>query len=104
MIFSLLFLNTMQDEEELLHGKDAEEFLLGLDPAAEDLVAVRAADYDSARVWLQKEKELLFTPSRLTGTGPCRLPAHLHVPARETGLASADAQCPSLILIPHLIS
>ncbi|XP_054437927.1 coiled-coil and C2 domain-containing protein 2A [Pteronotus mesoamericanus] len=53
------------DEEELLHGKDAEDFLLGLDHTAEDLVAVRPADYDSAHVRLQKEKELLFTPRSL---------------------------------------
>ncbi|XP_045038678.2 coiled-coil and C2 domain-containing protein 2A isoform X4 [Desmodus rotundus] len=65
------------DEEELLRGKDAEEFLLGLDPAAEDLVAVRAADYDSARVRLQKEKELLFTPSRLTVPTYKKLPENV---------------------------
>ncbi|KAM5338395.1 coiled-coil and C2 domain-containing protein 2A isoform 2-T5 [Glossophaga mutica] len=65
------------DEEELLRGKDAEDFLLGLDPAAEDLVAVRPADYDSALVRLQKEKELLFTPSRLTVPTYKKLPENV---------------------------
>lgn len=65
------------DEEELLRGKDAEGFLLGLDPAAEDLVAVRPADYDGARVRLQKEKELLFTPSRLTVPTYKKLPENV---------------------------
>ncbi|XP_035874755.1 coiled-coil and C2 domain-containing protein 2A isoform X3 [Phyllostomus discolor] len=65
------------DEEELLRGKDAEDFLLGLDPAAEDLVAVRPADYDGARVRLQKEKELLFTPSRLTVPTYKKLPENV---------------------------
>lgn len=59
----------MQGEEELLNGKDAQDFLLGLDPAAEDVVAVRPADYESARARLQREKALLFTPSRLAGAG-----------------------------------
>ncbi|XP_053528234.1 coiled-coil and C2 domain-containing protein 2A isoform X1 [Artibeus jamaicensis] len=65
------------DEEELLHGKDAKDFLLGLDPMAEDLVAVRPADYDSAHVRLQKEKELLFTPSRLTVPTYKKLPENV---------------------------
>ena len=58
----------MQEEEELLNGKDAEDFLLGLDPTAHDFVAIRAAEYKSAHIQLQKEREILFTPSRLAGT------------------------------------
>ncbi|KAM4854722.1 coiled-coil and C2 domain-containing protein 2A isoform 1-T2 [Thomomys bottae] len=54
------------DEEELLGDEDAEEFLLGLDGAAHDFVTVRPAEYESAHVWLQKEKEILFVPSRQT--------------------------------------
>ncbi|KFO25778.1 Coiled-coil and C2 domain-containing protein 2A [Fukomys damarensis] len=53
-----------KDEEELLSGKDAEDFLLGLDPAADDFVAVRPAEYESIHTWLEKEKEVLFIPSR----------------------------------------
>ncbi|XP_014644368.1 PREDICTED: coiled-coil and C2 domain-containing protein 2A [Ceratotherium simum simum] len=53
------------DEEEL-DGKDAMDFLLGLDRGAEDTVAVRPADYESVHVRLQMEKELLFIPSRRT--------------------------------------
>lgn len=67
----------MQDEEELPNGDDAEHFLLGLDGAAGELVAVGPADYASARARLQKEKGLLFTPSRLTGPGSFCLPAQL---------------------------
>ncbi|XP_021115919.1 coiled-coil and C2 domain-containing protein 2A isoform X1 [Heterocephalus glaber] len=52
------------DEEELLSGKDAEDLLLGLDPAADDSVAVRPAEYESIHTWLEKEKEILFIPSR----------------------------------------
>lgn len=52
----------------MLNGKDAEDLLLGLDPTAHDFVVVRAAEYESSHIQLQKEKEILFTPSRLTGT------------------------------------
>ncbi|XP_069868393.1 coiled-coil and C2 domain-containing protein 2A isoform X1 [Dipodomys merriami] len=54
------------DEEELLSDQGAEDFLLGLDGAAHDFVAVRPAEYESAHVWLQKEKEILFIPGRQT--------------------------------------
>ena len=72
-----MFLHVMQDEEEWLDGKDAEDLLLGLDHTAEDFVAVRPADYESVHVRLQKEKELLFIPSRRTGTFSLYLPAQL---------------------------
>nr|XP_054365055.1 coiled-coil and C2 domain-containing protein 2A [Mirounga angustirostris] len=65
------------DEEELLSAKDDEDFLLGLDHAAEDFVVVRPADYESIHVRLQMEKELLFVPSRLTGTCSFCLSAQL---------------------------
>ncbi|EDL37591.1 RIKEN cDNA 5730509K17 [Mus musculus] len=65
------------EEEELLNGKDAEDFLLGLDPTAHDFVAVRAAEYKSARIQLQKEKEILFTPSRLTVPTYKKLPENI---------------------------
>ncbi|XP_032771895.1 coiled-coil and C2 domain-containing protein 2A isoform X1 [Rattus rattus] len=65
------------EEEELLDGKDAEDFLLGLDPTAHDFVAVRAAEYKSAHVQLQKEKEILFTPSRLTVPTYKKLPENI---------------------------
>ncbi|KAM6150477.1 coiled-coil and C2 domain-containing protein 2A isoform 1-T1 [Erethizon dorsatum] len=52
------------DEEELLSGKDAKDFLLGLDPAADDFVAIQPAEYESIHTWLEKEKEILFIPSR----------------------------------------
>lgn len=65
----------MQDEEELLDDKDAVDFLLGLDRGAEDIVAVRPADYESVHIRLQKEKELLFIPSRRTGACSFYLPA-----------------------------
>ncbi|KAM8957912.1 coiled-coil and C2 domain-containing protein 2A [Lycaon pictus] len=67
----------MQDEEELLSAKDAEDFLLGLDHAAEDFVAVRPADYESVHVRLQREKELLFVPSRLTVPTYKKLPENV---------------------------
>ncbi|XP_034364577.1 coiled-coil and C2 domain-containing protein 2A isoform X4 [Arvicanthis niloticus] len=65
------------EEEELLNGKDAEDFLLGLDPTAHDFVAVRAAEYTSAHVQLQREKEILFTPSRLTVPTYKKLPENI---------------------------
>nr|XP_038948716.1 coiled-coil and C2 domain-containing protein 2A isoform X3 [Rattus norvegicus] len=65
------------EEEELLDGKDAEDFLLGLDPTAHDFVAVRAAEYKSAHLQLQKEKEILFTPSRLTVPTYKKLPENI---------------------------
>lgn len=92
-----MLFNAMQDEEELLNVKAAEQLLLGLAPAAEDFVAVRPADYESVHVRLQKEKELLFMPSRLTGTGSVCPPAHLPFPSSGVRLVSKDAQCPSLI-------
>uniref|UniRef100_A0A8C2YIM5 Coiled-coil and C2 domain containing 2A n=1 Tax=Chinchilla lanigera TaxID=34839 RepID=A0A8C2YIM5_CHILA len=52
------------DEEELLSGKEAKDFLLGLDAAADDFVAVQPAEYESIHTWLEKEKEMLFIPSR----------------------------------------
>lgn len=86
----------MQDEEELLSAKDAEDFLLGLDHAAEDFVAVRPADYESVHVRLQREKELLFVPSRLTGT--CSFLPSCSVwatfPSRELRLLSEEVQFP----------
>lgn len=65
------------EEEELLDGKDAEDFLLGLDPTAHDFVAVRASEYKSAHLQLQKEKEILFTPSRLTVPTYKKLPENI---------------------------
>lgn len=64
----MLPFNVVQEEEELLDEKNADELLLGLDPTAHDFVAIRAAEYKSGHMWLQKEKEILFTPSRATGT------------------------------------
>nr|XP_048270990.1 coiled-coil and C2 domain-containing protein 2A isoform X1 [Myodes glareolus]XP_048270991.1 coiled-coil and C2 domain-containing protein 2A isoform X1 [Myodes glareolus] len=68
------------EEEELLNGKDAEDFLLGLDPTAHDFVSVRAAEYESAHVRLQKEKEILFTPSRLAVPTYKKLPENVLQP------------------------
>ncbi|XP_036056239.1 coiled-coil and C2 domain-containing protein 2A [Onychomys torridus] len=65
------------EEEELLNGKDAEDFLLGLDPTAHDFVSVRAAEYESAHIRLQKEKEILFVPSRLTVPTYKKLPENV---------------------------
>lgn len=84
--------NVVQEEEELLNGKDAEDFLLGLDPTAHDFVSVRAAEYESAHVRQQKEKEILFTPSRLAGThsfSPCSARTLSH-PADGICLAHKD--------------
>ncbi|XP_041492349.1 coiled-coil and C2 domain-containing protein 2A isoform X2 [Microtus oregoni] len=68
------------EEEELLNGKDAEDFLLGLDPTAHDFVSVRAAEYESAHVRLQKENEILFTPSRLAVPTYKKLPENVLQP------------------------
>ncbi|XP_045429978.1 coiled-coil and C2 domain-containing protein 2A isoform X6 [Pipistrellus kuhlii] len=65
------------DEEELLNGRDAEDFLLGLDHGAEDFVAMRPAYYESVHVQLQKEREFLFTPSRLTVPTSKKLPENM---------------------------
>uniref|UniRef100_A0A8C2NWP7 C2 domain-containing protein n=1 Tax=Capra hircus TaxID=9925 RepID=A0A8C2NWP7_CAPHI len=65
------------DEEEWLDGRDAEDLLLGLDHAAEDFVAVRPADYESVHVRLQREKELLFVPSRRTVPTYKKLPENV---------------------------
>ncbi|XP_023555355.1 coiled-coil and C2 domain-containing protein 2A isoform X2 [Octodon degus] len=53
-----------QDDEELLGDRDTKDFLLGLDPAAEDFVAIRPAEYEGVHTRLEKEKEILFVPSR----------------------------------------
>ncbi|XP_024907538.1 coiled-coil and C2 domain-containing protein 2A isoform X8 [Pteropus alecto] len=66
-----------QDEEEMLNGKDAEDFLLGLERAAGEFVAVRPADYESIHVRLQKEREILFVPSRLTVPTCKKLPENV---------------------------
>jgi hypothetical protein len=97
----LVSLNITQDEEELLHGKDAEDFLSGLDHADSDFVAVRPAEYESAHVWLQKEKEILFIPSRLTGTSSQL--GRLHFPSDEIWLVYKDGLFPELILVSNLI-
>ncbi|XP_012493853.1 PREDICTED: coiled-coil and C2 domain-containing protein 2A [Propithecus coquereli] len=65
------------DEEELPHGKDAENFLLGLDHTANEFLAVRPADYESVHVRLQREKEMLFIPSRLTVPTYKKLPENV---------------------------
>ncbi|KAL2780018.1 coiled-coil and C2 domain-containing protein 2A isoform d [Daubentonia madagascariensis] len=65
------------DEEELLDGKDAEDSLLGLDHMADDFLAVRPADYESVHVRLQREKEMLFVPSRLTVPTYKKLPENV---------------------------
>uniref|UniRef100_A0A9L0K9M3 Coiled-coil and C2 domain containing 2A n=1 Tax=Equus asinus TaxID=9793 RepID=A0A9L0K9M3_EQUAS len=65
------------DEEVLLDDKDAVDFLLGLDRGAEDIVAVRPADYESVHIRLQKEKELLFIPSRRTVPTYKKLPENV---------------------------
>ncbi|XP_055480219.1 coiled-coil and C2 domain-containing protein 2A isoform X1 [Psammomys obesus] len=64
-------------EEELLDEKNADDLLLGLDPTAHDFVAVRAAEYKSGHIWLQKEKEILFTPSRATVPTYKKLPENV---------------------------
>ncbi|XP_036083416.1 coiled-coil and C2 domain-containing protein 2A isoform X2 [Rousettus aegyptiacus] len=61
------------DEED----KDAEDFLLDLEHAAGESVAVRPADYESVRVRLQKEREVLFVPSRLTVPTYKKLPENV---------------------------
>ncbi|XP_039694087.1 coiled-coil and C2 domain-containing protein 2A isoform X3 [Pteropus medius] len=66
-----------RDEEEMLNGKDAEDFLLGLEHAAGEFVAVRPADYESVHVRLQKERETLFVPSRLTVPTCKKLPENV---------------------------
>ncbi|MEJ1274550.1 hypothetical protein NN561_005436 [Cricetulus griseus] len=66
-----------EEEEELLNGKDAEDFLLGLASTAHDFVSVRAAEYESVHIRLEKEKEILFTPSRLTVPTYKKLPENV---------------------------
>ncbi|XP_011900832.1 PREDICTED: coiled-coil and C2 domain-containing protein 2A isoform X9 [Cercocebus atys] len=65
------------DEEELLNGDDAEDFLLGLDHMADDFVAVRPADYESIHDRLQMETEMLFIPSRQTVPTYKKLPENV---------------------------
>uniref|UniRef100_F7I3S9 Coiled-coil and C2 domain containing 2A n=1 Tax=Callithrix jacchus TaxID=9483 RepID=F7I3S9_CALJA len=65
------------DEEELLNGDDAEDFLLGLDHVADDFVAVRPADYESIHDRLQMEREMLFIPSRQTVPTYKKLPENV---------------------------
>ncbi|XP_006144956.1 coiled-coil and C2 domain-containing protein 2A [Tupaia chinensis] len=65
------------DEEELLSGKDAEDFLLGLDQTTDDFLEVRPADYESVHVRLQMEEEALFIPSRLTVPTYRKLPENV---------------------------
>ncbi|KAK2494792.1 hypothetical protein MC885_008459, partial [Smutsia gigantea] len=70
-------LKALEDKEELLNGKGAEGFLLGLEHVTEDFVAVRPADYESVHIRLQMEKELLFTPSRQTVPTYQKLPENV---------------------------
>ncbi|XP_012668328.1 coiled-coil and C2 domain-containing protein 2A [Otolemur garnettii] len=65
------------DEEELVQGQEAEDFLLGLDHRAADFLAVRPADYESAQVRLQREQEMLFVPSRRTVPTYKKLPENV---------------------------
>ncbi|XP_068931042.1 coiled-coil and C2 domain-containing protein 2A [Petaurus breviceps papuanus] len=57
------------DEEELINKKEANDFLLDLDQTIHDFLELRAAEYESIHVIKQKEKEILFRPSSLTGIG-----------------------------------
>ncbi|XP_053433431.1 coiled-coil and C2 domain-containing protein 2A isoform X2 [Nycticebus coucang] len=66
-----------KDEEELLQGQEAEDFLLGLGHTAEDFLAVRPADYESTQVQLQREREILFVPSRRTVPTYKKLPENV---------------------------
>ena len=99
-----MLFNVTQDEEELLSAKDDEDLLLGLDRAAEDFLAVRPAEDESVHARLQMERELLFVPSRLTGTCSLCLPARLgllHFPSRKMWLVSEDVQIPRQIPISN---
>ncbi|XP_062068692.1 coiled-coil and C2 domain-containing protein 2A isoform X3 [Lepus europaeus] len=66
-----------QDEEELPDGREAEDLLLGLEHLADDFVAIRPAEYESVHRWLQKEKDTLFIPSRLTVPTYKKLPENV---------------------------
>ncbi|OWK13681.1 hypothetical protein Celaphus_00017251 [Cervus elaphus hippelaphus] len=77
VVMMVMRVMVVMDEEEWLDGKDAEDLLLGLDHAAEDFVAIRPADYESVHVRLQKEKELLFIPSRRTVPTYKKLPENV---------------------------
>lgn len=101
----MLLFNIMQDEEELLNGDDAEDFLLGLDHVADDFVAVRPADYESIHDRLQMEREMLFIPSRQTGTCSFYFLVqlrHRHLPCHEIWLVYKDASSPELIPVSNL--
>lgn len=96
----------MQDEEELLNGDDVEDFLLGLDHMADDFVAVRPADYESIHDRLQMEREMLFIPSRQTGTCSFYFLVQFrnrHLLCNEIWLVHKDASSPDLIPVSNLI-
>lgn len=77
-----------QGEEDPLHDREAEDFLLGLDHMAEDFVVIRPAEYESIHVRLQMEKELLFIPSRTAG---------IYFLCVAIGLVHKNAQFPQLL-------
>ncbi|XP_055963271.1 coiled-coil and C2 domain-containing protein 2A [Sorex fumeus] len=66
-----------EEDEEDLHDREAEDSLLGLDHMAEDVVAIRPAEYESVHVRLQMEKELLFVPSRTAVPTYKKLPENM---------------------------
>uniref|UniRef100_A0A6I8PBN6 Coiled-coil and C2 domain containing 2A n=1 Tax=Ornithorhynchus anatinus TaxID=9258 RepID=A0A6I8PBN6_ORNAN len=65
------------DEEELLKAKDADDFLISIYQTAQDLVAVKAADYESIHERIQKEREILFIPSLRTVPASQKVPENM---------------------------
>nr|XP_056711092.1 coiled-coil and C2 domain-containing protein 2A [Euleptes europaea] len=63
----------MNEEEHLVHDKEDEDVFI-IEQAAADFLVVRHAEYESYSGRVEKERELLFTPSKL------RVPASLKVP------------------------
>uniref|UniRef100_A0A670JNP2 Coiled-coil and C2 domain containing 2A n=1 Tax=Podarcis muralis TaxID=64176 RepID=A0A670JNP2_PODMU len=70
----LMFACEMQDEEEhLVHEKEGDDLFL-IEHTAPDFLVTRPAEYESYSARVQKEREILFTPSMR------RVPASLKVP------------------------
>ncbi|XP_077790631.1 coiled-coil and C2 domain-containing protein 2A isoform X2 [Podarcis muralis] len=65
--------NEMDEEEHLVHEKEGDDLFL-IEHTAPDFLVTRPAEYESYSARVQKEREILFTPSMR------RVPASLKVP------------------------
>ncbi|XP_029446608.1 coiled-coil and C2 domain-containing protein 2A isoform X2 [Rhinatrema bivittatum] len=67
----------MDEDELLVKSKEGDEDLFIVDKTAWDFLVVNSAEYDGYHSQLQKEQELLFTPSLLTVPASQKVPENM---------------------------